>query len=277
MKSESAFNKLIHSNESDALSIREVKIIKVYFHRCSIIYLHDAQLILKTSNTQQVIVPPHSICYVKRKSTCDILLHGKSKANYYNIYEINNQLLCNVYDVMNAMLITPNKEKALSRDVFWFSADENDKRIFNLLVDGKILHYRKLCKIIYLLSKCDNIESLVHSLSREKKITFSEKLTKIVESDLSKAWSIKDFSKVLCISESSIRQKLKDENIKYTRLILEIRMNHAVKLITTTEKHINVISRDVGYVSTSYFIKKFKGYFGITPKQFSKRQKVIRN
>ncbi|HGX9551638.1 TPA: AraC family transcriptional regulator, partial [Escherichia coli] len=37
--------------------------------------------------------------------------------------------------------------------------------------------------------------------------------------------------------------------------------------------HINRISYDVGYTSTSYFIRNFKNYFGITPKQFSLKVK----
>ncbi|EFB7483281.1 AraC family transcriptional regulator, partial [Escherichia coli] len=40
-------------------------------------------------------------------------------------------------------------------------------------------------------------------------------------------------------------------------------------MLMATEKNINIISREVGYVSTSYFISKFRNYFGITPKQFS--------
>ena len=63
------------------------------------------------------------------------------------------------------------------------------------------------------------------------------------------------------------------ENNNFNNLILDIRMQHAARLITTTEKHINSISDEVGYVSTSYFIRNFKSYFGITPKQFSLKVK----
>ncbi|MSG11395.1 AraC family transcriptional regulator, partial [Escherichia coli] len=37
--------------------------------------------------------------------------------------------------------------------------------------------------------------------------------------------------------------------------------------------HINSIANEVGYTSTSYFIRNFKEFFGITPKQFSLKVK----
>ncbi|HDV8478902.1 TPA: helix-turn-helix transcriptional regulator, partial [Escherichia coli] len=103
--------------------------------------------------------------------------------------------------------------------------------------------------------------------------TFTEKLKLIIESDLSKSWRLVDLANVLHMSEVSIRKKLEKENNNFNNLILDIRMQHAARLITTTEKHINSISDEVGYVSTSYFIRNFKSYFGITPKQFSLKVK----
>ncbi|EMN6585965.1 helix-turn-helix transcriptional regulator, partial [Escherichia coli] len=116
---------------------------------------------------------------------------------------------------------------------------------------------------------CDNIETLIYSLSKSKNKTITERLKDIIESDLSKTWQISDFAKILHMSESLIRKRLKGENINYNTLIVDIRMNYAFNMLMATEKNINIISREVGYVSTSYFISKFRNYFGITPKQFS--------
>ncbi|HDV8554419.1 AraC family transcriptional regulator, partial [Escherichia coli] len=104
-------------------------------------------------------------------------------------------------------------------------------------------------------------------------ITFTEKLKKIIEADLSRGWKLSDLRDILHMSEVSIRKKLERENNNFNALVLDIRMQHATKMITSTEKHINRISYDVGYTSTSYFIRNFKNYFGITPKQFSLKVK----
>ncbi|WP_224788349.1 helix-turn-helix transcriptional regulator, partial [Citrobacter amalonaticus] len=82
-----------------------------------------------------------------------------------------------------------------------------------------------------------------------------------------------DLANILHMSEVSIRKKLEKESNNFNTLVLDIRMHQAAKLITTTEKHINSIANEVGYTSTSYFIRNFKEFFGITPKQFSLKVK----
>ncbi|MCE9860034.1 helix-turn-helix transcriptional regulator, partial [Raoultella planticola] len=62
--------------------------------------------------------------------------------------------------------------------------------------------------------------------------------------------------------------KLDLENINFNQLVLDARMNRAIKLLLKSDKQIGVISSLVGYSSVSYFIKTFKDYYGITPKKF---------
>jgi AraC-like DNA-binding protein len=40
--------------------------------------------------------------------------------------------------------------------------------------------------------------------------------------------------------------------------------------MSSTKKNIQVIGQEVGFESTSYFIKLFQQRFGMTPKQYSK-------
>ncbi len=269
MKSRSALYKLNLSGKHDYFYTGKVEIENVHFHECAIICLNDAQLVLKFDDTQKKNIQPHSICYISKNTIVDIVLYKTSKGIPYYIYNIDNDMLNSIYSAMTPLLLMSTQNTLEKYKVFSFVADNVDKKIFNLLIMENIPHHRKIYKIAYLLSKFNNIESLMYSLSTAKYTTFSEKLTKIIESDISKTWNISDFAKILHMSESLIRKNLEKENIKYNNLIKDIRMNHAFNLILTTEKHINTISREVGYTSTSYFIHKFKKHYGITPKQFS--------
>ncbi|EIE3138013.1 helix-turn-helix transcriptional regulator, partial [Escherichia coli] len=159
--------------------------------------------------------------------------------------------------------------------IFFYILEETDKEIFKRLINNNLPKHRQVYKIAYLLSRIHEIEPLVYSLSVSTDITFTEKIKKIIESDLSRNWKLMDLRDILHMSEVSIRKKLEKENNNFNALVLDIRMHHAAKMITSTEKHINSIAYDVGYTSTSYFIRNFKSYFGITPKQFS--LKVKRN
>ncbi|HAZ3475386.1 TPA: helix-turn-helix transcriptional regulator [Escherichia coli] len=273
MKSRSALYKLNLSGKYDDFYTGRVEIENVHFHECAIICLNDAQLVLKFNDTRKKNIQPHSICYISKNTIVDIVLYKISKGTPYYIYNIDNEMLNSIYSAMTPLLLISTQNPLKKYKVFSFRADDVDKWIFNLLIKGNIPHHRKIYKVAYLLSKINNIESLMCSLSTARYTTFTEKLTKIIESDISKTWYISDFAKILHMSESLIRKNLEKENIKYNNLIKDIRMSHAFNLIMTTEKHINTISREVGYASTSYFIHNFKKYFGITPKQFSMQVK----
>ncbi|EAW8152486.1 AraC family transcriptional regulator, partial [Salmonella enterica] len=45
-----------------------------------------------------------------------------------------------------------------------------------------------------------------------------------------------------------------------------------LNLLVTTDLNVNVVSFKLGYKTTSYFIKRFKEHYGITPKQFLRQR-----
>lgn len=242
---------------------------KIRFYNCTIIYLCDAQLFMTTKDGQSINVPPQSLCYIEKNTVVDIVLKVLGKGIFYKIYHVDGDMLCCIRKVMEPLLLEPHRVKPMRPKVFITPVDETDVKIFNRLISGDMPQNRQVYKITYLLSKFRDIESLVYSLSVSTKTTFTERIKSIIEADLSKSWRLADLANILHISEISIRKKLEKKNNNFNLLILDIRMYQAAKLITTTEKHINSIANEVGYTSTSYFIRIFKEFFGITPKQFS--------
>ncbi|HHS9596861.1 TPA: helix-turn-helix transcriptional regulator [Raoultella planticola] len=99
-------------------------------------------------------------------------------------------------------------------------------------------------------------------------VSFSEKITQLLFTDLSKKWKLSDIADEMHISEISVRKKLEQESMNFNQLLLDVRMNRAAKYIVRSDYQIGIIASLVGYSSTSYFIKTFKDYYGITPKQF---------
>lgn len=239
---------------------------KIRFYNCAIIYLRNAQLLVKTIDGGVINIPPESICYIEKNTVIDVTLNVLGKGMPYDIFHIDNNILSCICKVMEPLLLNPHKVDSMRSRIFNCTADKTDTEIFKIITEANVPHHRLIYNITYLLSKVDDIESLVCSLSVSTDSTFTEKLKSIIESDLSKSWRLVDLANVLHMSEVSIRKKLEKENNNFNNLILDIRMQHAARLITTTEKHINSISDEVGYVSTSYFIRNFKSYFGITPK-----------
>jgi AraC-like DNA-binding protein/mannose-6-phosphate isomerase-like protein (cupin superfamily) len=58
----------------------------------------------------------------------------------------------------------------------------------------------------------------------------------------------------------------------FLELIQEQRMIHASSLLNKTKKSINEIANDIGYESISFFYRKFKDHFGVTPNQYRKKK-----
>ncbi|CFV24256.1 AraC family transcriptional regulator [Yersinia enterocolitica] len=86
-------------------------------------------------------------------------------------------------------------------DNYFSQMDEVDTKIFERLMKSNAPQHRQVYKITYLLSKVNDIESLVYSLSVSTETTFTEKLKMIIEADLSKPWRLLDIANILHISE----------------------------------------------------------------------------
>lgn len=99
-------------------------------------------------------------------------------------------------------------------------------------------------------------------------ISFTDKVKKIIECDFEKKWKLSDISEEMNMSEVAVRKNLENENITFQQVLLDSKMNYAAKLILNSKNHINNVSKLIGMSSTSYFIKLFNSYYGVTPKKF---------
>jgi AraC family cel operon transcriptional repressor len=59
-----------------------------------------------------------------------------------------------------------------------------------------------------------------------------------------------------------------------SKLVNDIRLEHSAKLLTTTNIPIIDISSDCGFESLSYFYRRFKEHYGLSPRQFRKLGKT---
>jgi len=273
MNSQSALSSFHFSVKGNTAYSNTLVLKNIRFYNCTIIYLRNSELLVKTKEGHAINIPPGSICYIEKNTVIDVTLNVLSKGVPYEIFGIDSNVLSCICKVMEPLLLNPQKVSYRRTRVFSCQMDETDTKIFERLLQSNVPQHRQVYKITYLLSKVSDIESLVYSLSVSTDTTFTEKLKMIIEADLSKSWRLLDLANILHMSEISIRKKLEREDNNFNNLVLDIRMHHAAKLITTTEKHINSIADEVGYVSTSYFIRNFKNYYGITPKQFSLKVK----
>lgn len=94
-----------------------------------------------------------------------------------------------------------------------------------------------------------------------------QKVKRIICTDLSKAWKIKDVCALIHISESLLKKKLKAENSSFSRIMLDMRMQKAHSLIKSGHS-VSQTAALCGYANASYFICQFRKYFKTTPFRF---------
>lgn len=92
----------------------------------------------------------------------------------------------------------------------------------------------------------------------------SDRLGVLFRTDISANWTLRDVSSRLCMSESLLKKRLKEEGTCFSELLLTERMRMAVMLLNHSCA-INRIAAQCGYNNTSYFISVFRRYFGVTP------------
>lgn len=174
--------------------------------------------------------------------------------------------------------------------------DETDKikarcmGLLSILISNRIFHGAKwekeipayflkieeLSKIEDPKSICFWIDKIFKKLCSEKvilnnSITISEKVNNYLLKNYSEKITIRDVSKAIGASPSSIMHKLKAETgITFTEVLNNFRIKEAKRLLAFTTLSISEISIRCGFSDQSYFTKVFRKNVNMSPKEFRK-------
>ncbi|MEM6831253.1 MAG: alpha/beta fold hydrolase [Bacteroidota bacterium] len=98
---------------------------------------------------------------------------------------------------------------------------------------------------------------------------FIEQLTDYINQHMSESISVDDLCKALGVSGRQLQRKLKTlTNQSPCYFIRSIKLNHAKELMLSTPLNVSEISYKTGFSSPSYFSRKFKEAFGVSPSAF---------
>ncbi|MFV0342417.1 MAG: response regulator [Anaerocolumna sp.] len=134
----------------------------------------------------------------------------------------------------------------------------------------------------------EDIESMFLLLKRESNYIYG---TTVIDTRSGENEDSTNFSKILWYVNQHYKEQIKLKDISqkyyinknyacylfkrntgmsYSDYLNKIRMEHAKKLLVTTDQTIFEISELVGYIDYSYFSKAFKKKYGVTPTQYRK-------
>jgi TolB-like protein/AraC-like DNA-binding protein/Tfp pilus assembly protein PilF len=102
---------------------------------------------------------------------------------------------------------------------------------------------------------------------------FVRKLTAIVEENIAnEQFGVSELADKMHMSRSNLLRKVKKEtNLSVSQLISQVRLNRGMELLRAAKLNVSEVSHQVGFSSTSYFIKCFREYYGYPPGEIGKR------
>lgn len=261
---------LLNALNSDDKKI--INIANINTHKHSIIYADNCEVYFYSKN-ESFIAPVNSMIFVERgvRYSCKVIKH-KPDCPPFKILNLGDESLqalkCILTTVYEYKLDGGGKlQRVMQEKVISVEATNESILLFNDLLtvtDNRM----KALKIAYLMSRFTLSKMLFHSVIVSSGYTFADKVRDLISNDISRKWRLGSIADSFNISEITVRKRLESEGISFNNLMLSLRMNEAKRLLLENNKQIHQIAKHIGLSSSSYFIRLFKEFYGVTPKQY---------
>lgn len=240
------------------LNIRSNKFIIMFANNCDIIFSNNMECVKKGQ-----------IVFFERNLNIQITIKITDFTNHspYEFIELEKEDIDNVLKIMEPMYSLSQPEPNIPKRSFIIDNNIIAHYLFNRIKQNKNLRL-KAYELACLLSMVEEVDHVFVSLARSATIHFCDRVRKLIESDTAKKWQLSLISDAMNISEIAIRKKLENEQTSFYQILLDVRMQKAAKLILKNKLQIGLISKMVGISSVSYFIRVFRSYYGVTPKNY---------
>jgi len=145
-----------------------------------------------------------------------------------------------------------------------FNIEVLQAQIQNLIESRRALHERYGKRIL--------IEPTHRSITSDEE-TFYERARSVVEQHLAHhAFTVEFFAQEMSLSKSQFTRRLKDATgFTPAAFVLELRLQHAARLLAHHAGTISQIAYAVGYKDERHFTEIFRKHFGCTPSAYRAR------
>lgn len=173
-------------------------------------------------------------------------------------------------DGINNMLNLSKRGLSLSGSAI----EEADLRIMQLF-DHNESNFKQLLtflEFLDFLSKCNSLTPICtekySSYMSKSKLNSIKTIFEFIENNFQKELTINDACKVVNLTESAFYKFMKRHTgKKFTTILNEFRIDHASKLLVSSDLPISEISYQSGYSNLSHFNRIFKQTYHLTPRQ----------
>lgn len=195
----------------------------------------------------------------------------------HTIMDILDQISVYHYDhIVHGILHVVDIIKTTIRDI-------NKNRVVSLHLDlsslsRQVLEKETMEEIGDLFrSVCRNIHEKLNSLDNEKNTALMDAIKEIVEVNYKDCnLSLQAIASILHMTPAYVGRMFKmSEYISVGEYLNEVRLRHAQAYLETKNFSIKEIMELVGFMNESTFFKLFKKSFGVTPKEYRLKKKLV--
>ncbi len=146
-----------------------------------------------------------------------------------------------------------------------FDQPYNWFRIPYSIVRHTLPHANPLVHKIYLVQAYE----LLRNLAPDQEDTATQ-VKRIISGYDSHFPGLPDIAKTLGISERTLRRKLNDEGVSFREILEQHKKKRALDMLALKDMSVNALTQALGYTEPASFLRAFKRWTGLTPKQYAK-------
>ncbi len=151
----------------------------------------------------------------------------------------------------------PKTTTAILFDIYYLLLEQSEITMYYL---------RQKINITNFFISLEEISTVMNKQIQQNKLD----LISYIETNLATA-SLNDFSRISNYSPSLISQRIKSQyEMSFVEILQELRIKHAVRMLTETNKNIDTIMSEIGYSNKTHFYAIFKEKFNQTPSVYRK-------
>jgi YesN/AraC family two-component response regulator len=196
---------------------------------------------------------------------------------FFSLLSLDNKII-------NYLFKSINPENTSNEYIYIKEINNEIKDLFELILLEtrlKLFDYESL-KYAYLMAmfiKLGRQEFIVGKNERIETVRRQKEL--LIRIDTYIRENYKDVTLKNMASELSFHPNYLCRSIKkmtgrtFLEMVMEVRLDIAENLLLMTEKTINDIAEEIGYMNSAYFYKLFKNQYGLTPSQYRKNHSMI--
>ncbi|EDT7315984.1 helix-turn-helix domain-containing protein, partial [Salmonella enterica subsp. enterica] len=162
------------------------------------------------------------------------------------------------------------------RENYMVTPSTDSELLISILKDINSPNYnchQKKSLIFFVLSFFSDKKIISFILSANSSI--KNKVRAIINRDLQVKWRLSQVASMLYLSPGTLKNRLKCEETSWTKVLTDCKMQKATELFLVGNESIQQVAASCGYKSVSFFIRLFRGHFGVTPHEFIKKYRAL--